>query len=126
MRQEIGQKTQSQQAEPQQHDAGQGRQRNGAGQIVGRALLGNLCQRSAGHQGGDRHRAHRQRAAGAEQGIGNQRSNTGVQTDFRRQPCQHGVGKRLRDQHDGHDHRGNQIAQEAVLIVVLHPPGNRE
>ena len=36
------------------------------------------------------------------------------------------VGKRLRYQYDDHVHRSNLVPQEALLVVVLYPSGNRE
>ncbi len=69
-----------------------------------------LADRGGGHQRDHRHRPDRERAAGAEDRVGDERQDRGVEADLRRQPGQQRVGERLRDQHDRDDHRGDEVA----------------
>ena len=50
----------------------------------------------------------------------------GVEPDFRRQARQHGVGQALRDQHDRHDHRRQQVGGQRATVVGAQPLERRE
>ena len=66
--------------------------------------------RTRRHQRDHRNRPHCQRPAGAEQRIEHQRQDRGIEADNWRQSREQGIGKTLRDQHDGDDHRRHQVA----------------
>ncbi len=121
VRQKAGQKAHAQQAEQQQHRTGHQRQQD-CGVDVGHAPgLGDLADCCCGHQRHHGHRPHRQGGTGAEQAVGNERQHTGIQAHFGGQARQHGVSQRLRNQHDGHDHRRQAVAGK-ILAVVASPP----
>ena len=121
MAEKIRQKSQAQQRHAQQQDPGeQGQHQRGTG-IFGAAGNEQRPQRCRGHQRDHRHRANRQRAAGAEQGVGDQRQDAGIQPADRRQPGQHGVGEALRNQHQGDDHRRQAVAARRVAVIGRGP-----
>ena len=124
MAQKMGQKTQPQHPKQQQHAPGQQRQQHGQRHVVGRASGGQGLQGAGRHERSDCHRAHGQRHAGPQRGIGNDRQDAGVQAHFGRQARQQRVGQALRDQHHRHDHAGNHVAGEPGLLVVTDPAGN--
>ena len=121
VRQEIGDKAQSEQAHDQKDQAGQQRQRQRGGGVADGALRGHLPHGGGGHQRDDGDRANGQRAAGAEDRIEDDRQDRGVDPGLRRQARKHGIGQRLRDQHDGDDHRRQKVGLKGVGGIVAAP-----
>jgi hypothetical protein len=116
MAEEIGYESQPEQAHQHQHGTRQKRQHHRRGQRIGDPLRRNLADRRGRHQRDHSHRSDSQRAAGAEDGIGHQRQDRGIEPDLRRQASQHGIGQRLGHQHDGDDHRRQEIASKASPV----------
>ena len=117
VRQQVGEEAHAQQAEHSQHHARQCRQRNRRFEIERGSLRGDRTRRACGHQRHHRNRADRQSAAGAENRIGDQREDRGVEPDHRRQAGQQRIGEALRDQHDGDDDgRHHVLGQDRAII----------
>ena len=126
MRQEIGEKAEPEQAEREQEQAGQECQRYRGSDIGVRAGCGDLADGGRRHQRNHGDGPDRQRPAGAKQGIGDQRQDRGIESHLRRKAGQQCIGERLRDQHDGHDHRGDQIVDGRLAVVPPAPVKNRQ
>ena len=126
VREEVRQKAKPEQAHGQQHHPRQEGQRDRRRDIVGRALRRDLARRGRRHQRHNRNRAHRQRARCAEDRVGQQRQDGGVETHFGRQSGQQGVGQRLRDQHDRDDHRRHEVRGQRVPVIAARPVEDRD
>ncbi|MNL14417.1 hypothetical protein D3C87_1353540 [compost metagenome] len=124
MREEIGDKAQPEQAHGHEENARKRGQHDGCAGIIGSALGRNASDGGCRHQRDHGHRPDSQRARGAEDRIGYQRQNGRVEADFGRQPGQQRIGERLRDQHDGHDHRGDEVAGQRLPVVAPAPVEN--
>ena len=111
--QKIGRKPKLGTAHDEEHEARESRQQDCGGQVIRGTLGGDGAGRSRRHQGNDGDRPHGERAARSEKRICDQRQDARIEANLRRQSRQHRIGERLRDQHDGHDDRGREIAGEA-------------
>ena len=123
---EIREKPEPQHPHRDQQDPGDHRERDGRPQILRRSLGGDLSRGGRGHEAGHRHGADRQRTRGAEDRIERERRHRGVEPDLRGQPHHQRIGERLRDQHDRHDRRGDQVAGERPGGVFGPPGQDRE
>ena len=123
---EVGQKAQLEHAHRKQDRPGKNRKCQGSQRITHRAGFGNIAHRRRRHQGHNRHRANRKCAAGAKDGIKNDRRDGGIKPCLGRQTSQQRIGKRLRDQHDRHDHSCNHVIAKGRPVIGLSPVKNRD
>ena len=124
MAEEIGDEAEPEQAEADEEQAGEEGERDGGGGVVGGAGCGDLADRGCGHQRDDGDRPDRERSAGAEDGVGDERQDAGIEPDLGRQAGEHRIGQRLRDQHDRDDHGGHEIVGRGPGTVGAAPIEN--
>ena len=125
MGQEVRQKPQPEEAEDQQEGPREKCQCQGGGDIVD-ALITQLADGRRRHQRHHGHRPHRQCARGAENGVEHDGQDGGIDPGLGRQTGQQGIGQRLRDQHDRHDDRCDQIAAQLLAIIPAAPVEDRQ
>ena len=121
MGEEIGYKAQPEQAHGHQDHAGHYRQGERGGHIAHRPFIGDAPHSDRRHQRDDSYRPDGQRAPGAEDCIEHQRRHGGVEPGFGRHARQHGIGQRLRNQHDRDDQRRHQITDQRLATVFTAP-----
>ncbi len=126
MAQEICQKPQTEDAEQQQEAPGKTRERQRGDGIARCALLGDLTDGGGCQKRDHCHRPHRERAGGAENRVEEDRCYRGVDPRLWRQACQKRIGKRLRNQHYGHDHRRDEIFRQRRSIILPAPCKDRQ
>ena len=124
MAQEVRQEAEPEQAHGDQHQAREESENDGGTQIFRGALPGQFANGGSRHQRDHGNRPDGQRTAGAEQGVGDKRQDGCIKADFRRQTSQKRVSKRLRDQHDRHDHRRNEIVCRRFPVIAFAPVEN--
>ena len=121
MAQEACQKAQTQQAHDKQHGARQECQSDGHAPVRGRTNNRKIPNGRGRHERHHGHGPHGQHSAGAKNRVQQQGRYAGVQTHLGRQTRQRGIRQALGDEHDGHDQRGHQVADQRLAIVVAGP-----
>jgi hypothetical protein len=86
-------------------------------QVVGEIALGQGQQQGGDHGAGGRVRPQDQLPGRAEQGIDQHRQHAGVQTDFRREARQVGIGDRRGDLDRGDREAGDDIPRQPLPAV---------
>jgi hypothetical protein len=123
---EVGEEAEPQHSHGDEHQAGEEGERGRRGHArLGRRQV-ELGDRRRRHQRDHRYGADREGPAGAEDGVGDERQDAGVEPGDRRQPCEHRVGERLRHQHDRHDHRREQVVGQRAEAVAPAPVEDRQ
>src|SRR3546814_14628530 len=72
-----------------------------------------------------RDRAHSEGPAGAENGVCDQRSDRGIETDLGWKSGEHRIGEALRYKHDGDNRSRHEIAGQRRAIISARPAQHR-
>ena len=126
MTKEVCQEPHPEETKSQQYQAGQNRKDHGRFDILRSSRCRDLASRSRRHQGQDCNRAHRERPAGSEDRVDDQRKDGCIEANLWRQTGQHRIGERLRDQHDRHDQGCQQVIRQCFSLVGPSPVKDRQ
>ncbi|MCY1419284.1 hypothetical protein D9M71_348700 [compost metagenome] len=107
--QQLGDEAQAQQAGEDAHQSGNHRHHAGQGDGAQRVAAGQRQHHGEDQRGERRIRAEHQNAAGAEQGVGQQRNDGGIQAVDAPHAGGFGVGNANRHQHGGEYQAGSDI-----------------
>ncbi|MNZ79064.1 hypothetical protein D3C78_976580 [compost metagenome] len=116
--QQLGDEAQAQQADDDANHAGYHRHHAGQGDRAHRVAAGEWQHHGEDRRGERRIRAEHQNAAGAEQRIGQQRNDGGIQAVDARHPGRLGVGDADRHQHGGQHQAGGQILGQPLGAIL--------
>ncbi|MNF79943.1 hypothetical protein D3C84_621740 [compost metagenome] len=117
--QQLGDEAQAQQAGEDAHQAGNHRHHAGQGDGAHRVAAGKRQHHGEDQRGERRVRAEHQNAAGAEQGVGQQRNDGGIQAVDARHAGGLGIGNADWHQHRGEHQAGGQVLGQPVDAVLL-------